>query len=144
MKSKDDVEGSQGFVYFRIKPNPGYSIGDIIPNTAAIFFDFNAPVITNQFDTVFVEDNLSVGDANFMAFDMFPNPAKDKVTIRLNANHFGNVTVHIIDLQGKRILEQYISEGNNLELDITDLQSGLYFVKLNTNNKSRVKKLIIE
>nr|WP_321243233.1 T9SS type A sorting domain-containing protein [uncultured Psychroserpens sp.] len=141
---QDDAEGSQGFVYFRIKPNPGYGIGDIIPNTASIFFDFNAPVITNRFDTEFVEDALSVDDSNFIAFDMFPNPAKDKVTIRLNANNFGNVTVNIIDLQGKLILEKQISEGNNLELDIADLQSGLYFVKLNANNKSIVKKLIIE
>ncbi|MFT4804062.1 MAG: hypothetical protein ACI9YE_001260 [Psychroserpens sp.] len=141
---QDDVEGSQGFVYFRIKPNPGYGIGDIIPNTASIFFDFNAPVITNRFDTEFVEDALSVEDSNFIAFDMFPNPSKDSVTIRLNANNFGNVTINIIDLQGKLILEEQISEGNNLVLDIADLQSGLYFVKLNANNKSRVKKLIIE
>ncbi|MEM5566071.1 T9SS type A sorting domain-containing protein [Psychroserpens sp. AS72] len=141
---QDDVEASKGFVYFRIKPKSGYGIGDIIPNTASIFFDFNAPVITNRFDTEFVEDALSVDDSSFITFEMFPNPAKDVVTIRLNANSFGNVTVNIIDLQGKLILEQHISEGNNLELDIADLQSGLYFVKLNVNNKSLVKKLIIE
>ena len=141
---QDDVEASQGFVYFRIKPKSGYGIGDIIPNTASIFFDFNAPVVTNRFDTEFVEDALSVDDSSFITFDMFPNPAKDVVTIRLNANNSGNVTVNIIDLQGKLILEQHISEGHNLELDIADLQSGLYFVKLNANNKSLVKKLVIE
>lgn len=141
---QEDVEASQGFVYFRIKPKPGYAIGDIIPNTASIFFDFNTPVITNRFDTEFVENALSVNDSNFITFDMFPNPAKDVVTIRLNATNFGNVTINIIDLQGKLILEQHISEGNTMELDIADLQSGLYFVKLNANNKSLVKKLIIE
>lgn len=141
---QDDEEGSQGFVYFKIKPKSGYAIGDIIPNTASIFFDFNAPVITNLFDSEFVEDALSVEDSNFIFFDMFPNPANDLVTIRLSANNSGNVTVNIIDLQGKLILEQHISEGNTMELDITDLQSGLYFVKLNANNKSLVKKLIIE
>jgi hypothetical protein len=66
------------------------------------------------------------------------------VTIRLNANNFGNATINVIDLHGKLILEQVISEGNNTELDISDLQSGLYFVKLNANNKNVVKKLIIE
>ena len=141
---QDDTEGSQGFVYYRIKPNSGYAIGDIIPNTASIYFDFNTPVITNRFDTEFVEDALSIEDSNFITFEMFPNPAKDKVTIRLNANNFGNATINVIDLQGKLILEQVISEGNNTELDISDLQSGLYFVKLNANNKNVVKKLIIE
>ncbi|WP_081990170.1 T9SS type A sorting domain-containing protein [Psychroserpens sp. Hel_I_66] len=142
--AQDDEEGSQGFVYFRIKPNPGYAIGDIIPNTASIFFDFNAPVITNTFTTEFVEENLSVNEAGFTSFNLYPNPAKDKVTIRLNTNNFGNLTVNITDLQGKLILEQQISEENNMELDIAALQSGLYFVKLNNNNKSFVKKLIIE
>jgi len=142
--AQDDEDGSQGYVYFRIKPKPGYALGDIIPNTAAIFFDFNAPIITNRFDTEFVQENLSVGDADFIRFDMFPNPAKDKVTIRLNANNFGNVTINIIDVQGKLILEQHISEGNNIELNIADLQSGLYLVKLQADANSLVKKLIIE
>ena len=87
---------------------------------------------------------LSLNEFDNVQFSMFPNPANDLVTIRLNANNFGNVTVNIIDLQGKLILEQHISEGNTMELDIADLQSGLYFVKLNANNKSLIKKLIIE
>ncbi|WP_040279043.1 DUF7619 domain-containing protein [Psychroserpens damuponensis] len=141
---QDDVDASQGFVHFRIKPKSGYDIGDIIPNTASIFFDYNAPIVTNTFNTEFVEDALSVTDSNFIAFNMFPNPAKNVVNIRLNASNFGNVTVNIIDLQGKQVLEQHISEGNNLELDIADLQSGFYFIELHANNKSLVKKLIIE
>nr|WP_321222755.1 T9SS type A sorting domain-containing protein [uncultured Psychroserpens sp.] len=141
---QDDVDGSQGFVYFRIKPNPGYAIGDIIPNTASIFFDFNAPVITNRFDTEFVEENLSVDAQDFVSFDMFPNPANDVITIRLNENHSGNIYITIVDLQGKNIIEAQISEENIIELDIKDLQSGLYFVKLSTSNKNSVKKLIIE
>jgi hypothetical protein len=142
---QDDAEGSTGYVHFKIKPKVGVVVGDIIPNSAAIYFDFNAPIITNIFETEFIEDStLSTSQLANGVFDIFPNPAKDKVTIRWNANNFGNVTINIIDLQGKLILEEHISEGNNLELDIADLQSGLYFVKLNANNKNIVKKLIIE
>ncbi|MEM9680988.1 MAG: hypothetical protein AAF901_11755, partial [Bacteroidota bacterium] len=35
---QDDADGSIGYVYFRIKPKAGYSIGDIIPNIASIYF----------------------------------------------------------------------------------------------------------
>jgi uncharacterized repeat protein (TIGR01451 family) len=38
---------SQGFFKFRIMPMPTLSVGDVINNTAEIFFDFNAPVVTN-------------------------------------------------------------------------------------------------
>ncbi|MGB3605853.1 DUF7619 domain-containing protein [Psychroserpens sp.] len=140
---QDDVEGSQGFVYFRIKPNAGYAIGDIIPNTAAIFFDFNAPVITNTFNSEFVE-TLSVSDKDLTAFEVFPNPAKDNITIQTNQNSFGNITVSIVDIQGKLILESQISEVQRFDIDISAIQSGLYFVKLNSNGKSLIKKLIIE
>ncbi|MFT5847823.1 MAG: hypothetical protein ACJARX_000780 [Psychroserpens sp.] len=131
-------------MYCKIKLKSGYAIGRIIPNEASIFFDFKSPIITNIFETEFVEETLSVTIVDFDSFAMFPNPVKDKVTIRTNANTFGTITINIIDLQGKLILEQHISEGNTVELDITDLQSGLYFVKLNANNKRIVKKRIIE
>lgn len=140
---QDDAEGSQGYVYFRIKPNTGYAVGDIIPNTAAIYFDFNAPVITNRFDSEFVEDALSVSEVDLSGFNMFPNPANEIVIIKLN--NISEATLSIIDIQGKRIKEQHIENNQTqLEINISDLQAGLYFVKLNAKDKSITKKLIKE
>jgi len=141
---QDDVDGSQGFVYFKIKPKAGYSIGDIIPNTAAIFFDFNAPVITNRFDSQFVEESLSVSENDFISFDLLPNPANEIVTITLNSQNSGKVVASVIDIQGKQILETHILDGTQIQLDVSDIQSGMYFVKISTNNRNLVKKLIIE
>ena len=139
---QDDAGASNGFVYFRIKPQAGYAIGDVIPNTAAIFFDFNAPVITNRFETEFVEDALSVSEYDVNGFNMYPNPAKDILNIKLNNITKANLSIY--DIQGKLVLEHSISETQNLELNVSDLQSGMYFVKLNTATKEMVKKLIIE
>ena len=44
----------KGYIMYKIKPKPGYAIGDIIPNTASIYFDFNPAIITNTFETQFV------------------------------------------------------------------------------------------
>ena len=44
--STTDLLGSQGFVAFRMKPRTGILPGDLITNTAEIYFDFNPPVIT--------------------------------------------------------------------------------------------------
>ncbi|WP_033961397.1 T9SS type A sorting domain-containing protein [Psychroserpens jangbogonensis] len=139
---QDDADGSNGYVYFRIKPKAGYALGDVIPNTAAIYFDFNAPVITNRFETEFVDDALSVSEFDFNGFNMYPNPAKDVLNIKLNNITKANLSIY--DIQGKLVLEHSISEEQNFELNVSDLQSGMYFVKLNTETRSIVKKLIIE
>ncbi|WP_456437178.1 T9SS type A sorting domain-containing protein [Psychroserpens sp.] len=139
---QDDAEGSKGYVYFKIKPQTGYAIGDVIPNTAAIFFDFNAPVITNRFDTEFTEDALSVSEFDFSGFNMFPNPVKDILSVKLN--NITNANLSIYDIQGKLVLDRIISQEQNLEVNVSGLESGLYFVKLNTDTKELVKKLIIE
>ncbi len=139
---QDDADGSIGYVYFKIKPKAGYALGDVIPNTAAIYFDFNAPVTTNRFETEFVDDALSVSEFDINGFTIYPNPAKDVLTIKLN--NISNAKLSIYDIQGKLVLERSISQEQNLELNVSDLQSGLYFVKLNTSTKEMVKKLIVE
>ncbi len=38
---------SHGYIAYRIRPKATVKIGDTIRNTAAIYFDFNPPVVTN-------------------------------------------------------------------------------------------------
>ncbi|MCI4667867.1 MAG: T9SS type A sorting domain-containing protein [Bacteroidia bacterium] len=45
--STTDLEGSNGFIKFGIQMNPGLPLGTTIENSAAIYFDFNEPIITN-------------------------------------------------------------------------------------------------
>ena len=45
--SSTNLEGSQGFIQFYIEQQPGNPNGAIIENSAAIYFDFNEPVLTN-------------------------------------------------------------------------------------------------
>jgi len=44
-------KASYGFVSFKIKPKSTVIAGNNIPNTAAIYFDYNAPIITNTIIT---------------------------------------------------------------------------------------------
>lgn len=48
---------SHGFIAYRAKLKSNIVIGDTIPNTASIYFDFNLPVKTNNAFTV-VQDNV--------------------------------------------------------------------------------------
>ncbi len=140
---QDDAEGSIGFVNFRIKPKTGYNIGDVIPHSVAIYFDFNAPVITNTWSTTFIPP-LSVRSYEKLQFKMYPNPAKENVKITLSTGSIGNFKVELHDIQGKLIQIPSIRSANNIELNVSSLTSGIYFVKLNNGSQSLVDKLVIE
>jgi len=46
---------SHGFIHFRINTLPNLEITDVIENNAAIYFDFNAPIITEYAVTTFMD-----------------------------------------------------------------------------------------
>jgi uncharacterized repeat protein (TIGR01451 family) len=55
--STTDEVGSHGFILFKVKPKTGLLVGNVFTNNAAIYFDFNLPVITNQDQTVLGSNN---------------------------------------------------------------------------------------
>ncbi|MEI9942684.1 MAG: T9SS type A sorting domain-containing protein [Chitinophagaceae bacterium] len=50
--------GSHGFIAYRIKPLSSLSVGNIIDNSASIYFDFNLPVMTNSALTEVMGTNM--------------------------------------------------------------------------------------
>ena len=118
---------SKGYIQFKIKPKPGYAIGDIIPNTASIFFDYNPAIITNTFHTQFVAA-LAIDEFENGSFVFYPNPASDFVTISLKdtANSISTVTVY--DVLGKMILQK--KPANSIITDTVDLS---FFSKIKSS-----------
>lgn len=58
---------SHGYIVYRIKPKRTLTAGDVINNTASIYFDFNLPVLTNTSRTVVEEKVLPVKLTGFRA-----------------------------------------------------------------------------
>ncbi len=74
--------------------------------------------------------------------DLFPNPARDHVTIQLNAR-IQNAQGRIFDTKGQE-WRRFIWTGQSLEVDISELPSGIYFVKFNTADGLLTKKLVVQ
>jgi len=142
--SQDNEEASHGYIYFRVKPLPGYQAGDIIPNSADIYFDYNPAIVTNTFETEFVDTAMNVREVADNKFKMYPNPAKNIVNI-MAANDGDNIaSVKIYDLTGKVI---YSAKANaaSVIIDSAAFASGNYFVEvLSSTNAKTIKKLLIE
>lgn len=130
---------SQGYVYFRIKPNPGFAIGDIITNTAEIYFDYNPAIVTNTFETEFVE-TLSTTDFNFATISVYPNPTTTLL-------HFNSIEIIkeiiVYDLLGNQVLVKNNSD-NALSLDVSNLSKGMYLIKFITAENSQTTRKFIK
>ncbi|WP_417214619.1 T9SS type A sorting domain-containing protein [Bizionia sp.] len=139
-----DEPNSHGYVYFKIKPLPGYSEGDLIPNTADIYFDFNPAITTNTFETEFVA-NLSVGEFASVNYTMYPNPANTVVNFEFSKGNMNTIQIQVFDVTGKLVsTSNPILEGNMLSLNVANLPQGLYFIELKSNGFKTIEKLIIQ
>lgn len=132
----------QGYILFKVKPKLGYLVGDIIPNTASIYFDTNPAIITNKFNTEFVQTlSTTTFESNNVA--IFPNPATDAFQIRLQNTNETLSKITITDVIGKNIRTIKATTGNQMNVDVANLSQGVYFVEIITQNGlKQTKKLI--
>lgn len=105
---------------------------------------------------VFESDNGTFADRFFLVFQraslrlsldktvlndisLYPNPTKGKVTIISPNTLIENINVY--DLQGREVILNR-ETGTSIKLDISHLQSSVYFVKINTENGSITKRIV--
>ncbi len=77
-------------------------------------------------------------------FHVFPNPANEWITLEFAENPLGNVQIEIFDAVGRTHLEQTFAElnaGNLHLLNIQQLPTGLYFIRINhTSSRKFIKQ----
>jgi hypothetical protein len=74
---------------------------------------------------------------------LFPNPADGSKIILNFQNQQGERQITLMDLSG-RVISTENRVGNNLKIDISDLNSGMYLVKIRSGETRAVKKLVRE
>ena len=106
-----------------------------------VITDFN-----NIFDTKAI--NFSVQTVNIDDFtetniQVYPNPATDNITISCESIDLANI--QIIDISGKIIINRNIQFNNNsTSIDISNLESGVYNLIINSAKFNEKTKLIIQ
>ncbi|MFW5721635.1 MAG: T9SS type A sorting domain-containing protein, partial [Bacteroidota bacterium] len=99
---------------------------------------------TGELSTITSINNLILPN-NAFDFVIYPNPASDNIIIWLANKLHDDLNVYIYNTTGKLVHTGIINkESEFLEMNVNNLTSGIYYVKL-TNNESivRTKKLII-
>ncbi len=133
---------SHGFVSFRVKPKLGVPLKTVIENEAAIYFDFNAPVFTNQtlhrVDTGFIKlAPVRIFEPNSPDYSIKiePNPTSDFAQITLpdfSENRVFNFRLRTI--LGETVREETFAS-NQFFIQKNNLSSGIYLIEIIDNQQ---------
>lgn len=88
---------------------------------------------------------LGLEDKSINHFTMYPNPAKEVVNLKFNQLSSHSIKVNIYNIQGK--LVHHVSKTLNnqaVQLDISSLSTGMYFLKVNDGVNESTKKLMVK
>ena len=80
-------------------------------------------------------------------FELFPNPTDGQVNLVVDYNLQSKAYVEVFNLLGERMMRKNIGQlqkGQTLSVDLAKLASGLYIIKLSTENGSCSKKVSVK
>ena len=129
---------SHGFVAFEIDQQPGNPIGTLIENNAAIYFDFNDPIITNTvFHMIgedFVEITVNQEDKTLdNQLQVFPNPSYGPIHFAFSKPIAEAIQIIIYDSKGQRIHFESIRD-QTFTLQTKVLSQGWYAYQILTED----------
>lgn len=131
--SSTDEPNSHGLVQFSILPVAGLPLNTVIQNKAAIYFDYNLPVITNSTSntiTGFTGIANSPDHASLFS-SLLPNPFRTEAVLTIKSNETGIYHLTITDVNGKTV---YVttSSAPAIRIQHDKLKSGIYFYEVMT------------
>jgi subtilisin-like proprotein convertase family protein len=90
--------------------------------------------------------NLSVEENTIKEVSIYPNPNYGTINLSLNSSSTEDLNIEVFDLSGRRLktISYAAQHIFNKSINVTDLASGIYIVKVNQGNNSISKKLIIK
>ena len=137
--STTNSAGSIGFIQYRAKAKATWVAPYQIKNTTYIYFDYNAPIVTNTtLNTILIPTGLHNQTETFM--NLYPNPSNGSFTIELNTKE--KQFIQVFDITDNVVLSQSIENGKTI-IDGSLLASGIYNINIKGINSVANKKLVI-
>lgn len=138
--SSTNPQGSIGFIQYRIKPKTTWVRPYQIKNTAYIYFDFNAPIVTNTTINSIKDITTGIEEQKENNLAVYPNPSHGIFTIELSTKEKQNL--QLFDMTGNVVLSQTIENGK-ATIDASHLAAGIYNISIKGHLSTTNKKLVI-
>ena len=82
--------------------------------------------------------HLGVGEDAAQAVEVYPNPAKDMLTVK--AENLNNVTVY--NMMGQKMLSQDV-DAEEVTINTSDFEAGIYMVRITANGSEITRKISV-
>ncbi len=119
---------------------------EALKSANVLYYRLKQVDISGKFDYSNVLSVSQFENAMFEVIATVPNPFNDETTISYKTSNISQVDIHITDAFGKLIKTETINPvigANNYKLMLDDLNaSGVYFVKITQDGRTRVVKAI--
>ncbi|HKK67892.1 MAG TPA: T9SS type A sorting domain-containing protein [Bacteroidales bacterium] len=89
---------------------------------------------------VHIEDVSGIASAGLKAVSVYPNPSSGTITITAPAQS----DIEIIDLNGKLIMLKNSKSNGSTSVDLSDLDAGMYYIRITNKDEFIMKKVMLK
>lgn len=142
--SATNEEESKGFVSYTIKKNISAEIGEVIRNTAHIYFDFNPAIVTNTTEneiTTLVSVRDIKADGKLTA-KVYPNPFMETAIIELSEK-LEDAMLVISNLAGQVVQQYPANSTGKWQIRKDSMAQGLYTFTIYSNGVVKMRGKIL-
>jgi len=124
-----------------------YILGGI--DSAAQSVNFVEEIVPQGTDTIMtaIKENKKEHPENFTLYQNYPNPFNPRTTIGYSLKTDSRVLLKIYDINGREIktlLDERQSAGEHkVSFDAADLPSAIYFYRIQLENRSQVRRMVL-
>ena len=125
-----DIEGNESLEFTLSNPSAGLLLGN--------GKTFELTITDNDAD--------AISEINVNALTVYPNPAAEKVILKMISNEKQIANITLIDVVGKLIQSNtfMLNNGTNaIELDLTKVATGNYMINISTENGNHTENLLV-
>ncbi|MBK6774882.1 MAG: DUF11 domain-containing protein [Flavobacteriales bacterium] len=144
--STTDEPASHGGIHYRITPKTSLVLGDEVSNRADIYFDYNAPVLTNTVVTTVSEASAVASVGQVSGITAYPLPTTGLLNVLWNGSSVRNVRVELLDAMGRAVLSTSVASievGKSATFDLGALVNGRYLLRMTTSEESRTVPVVV-
>ena len=140
--------GEEGYVHFRIKPQPNLVVGDLISNRASVYLDDEPPFTTTPAITTIqaVVTGEAVASPN-MGVNVWPNPATGQVMVEAWVPQAGPLTLRWWDATGRLVHQEQhtvAAGGWRRQLSLAEMPAGLYLLDLQMPGAHLSRRVVVQ
>lgn len=99
------------------------------------------PLPNMQAAITLLNNNLAAENFNNIQVNVYPNPTSDFITIEDLKDNFSNGQIAIFNFLGQLVYQNNLNNTSS-KINLSDLQNGAYFIKINNQEKTFLTKII--